>query len=64
VRACIERAQQQGCSLVRLSTEQTMASAHRLYERLGFLRTPSRDWSPVEGVTLLTYALELRLPKR
>jgi ribosomal protein S18 acetylase RimI-like enzyme len=60
VRACLERAEQHGCSRMRLSTEPTMTAAHRLYERLGFLRTPSRDWSPVEGVTLLTYALELR----
>ena len=26
-----------------------MLSAHRIYQRLGFERTPERDWSPVPG---------------
>ncbi len=33
--------------------------ARRLYERLGFVRTPELDWSPLPGVALLTYALPL-----
>jgi hypothetical protein len=37
-----------------------MYAAHRIYDRLGFVRTPERDWEPVPGlVSLLTYALEL-----
>lgn len=59
VRTCIALAEEDACTAVRLSTEPTMTTAHRLYERLGFVRTPDRDWSPVEGVTLLTYVLEL-----
>jgi ribosomal protein S18 acetylase RimI-like enzyme len=59
VRTCIELAGDEGCTAVRLSTEPTMTTAHRLYERLGFVRTPDRDWSPVEGVTLLTYVLDI-----
>jgi ribosomal protein S18 acetylase RimI-like enzyme len=59
VRTCIELAREAGCSAVRLSTEPTMKAAHRLYERLGFRRTREGDWSPVEGVTLLTYVLDL-----
>jgi GNAT superfamily N-acetyltransferase len=59
VRACLEHARQDGCSLVRLSSQEDMRSAHRLYERLGFVRTPSLDWSPVPGLFLRTYALPL-----
>jgi hypothetical protein len=34
-----------------------MASAHRVYERLGFSRAPERDWQPVPGVDLIAYRL-------
>ena len=27
-----------------------MTAAHRLYERLGFVRAPERDWSPVRDL--------------
>jgi ribosomal protein S18 acetylase RimI-like enzyme len=60
VRACIELARDTGCVLIRLSTEPTMTVAHRLYERIGFIRTPSDDWEPVPGVTLLGYRLRLQ----
>jgi len=56
---CVRRAREAGCSAVRLSTQAEMKAAHRIYERLGFLRTPERDWSPVPGVDLLTYVLPL-----
>jgi ribosomal protein S18 acetylase RimI-like enzyme len=59
VRACLEEARADGCSLVRLSSQEAMTDAHRLYERLGFLRTPGFDWSPEPGVELRTYALPL-----
>lgn len=59
VRACIDLARENGCRLIRLSTEPTMTVAHRLYERLGFQRTPADDWEPVPGVALLGYRLEL-----
>jgi ribosomal protein S18 acetylase RimI-like enzyme len=59
VRACVEHARADGCSVVRLSSEPDMAAAHRLYARLGFVRTPSLDWSPVAGVGLLAFALPL-----
>jgi ribosomal protein S18 acetylase RimI-like enzyme len=58
VRACLDRAREDDCSLVRLWTEPTMAPAHRLYERLGFTRTPSYDRSP-GGLDLLGFALVL-----
>ena len=59
VRGCLEAARTDGCSLVRLSSQEGMASAHRLYARLGFVRTPSFDWSPEPGLQLRTYALPL-----
>ncbi|QMU67799.1 GNAT family N-acetyltransferase [Streptacidiphilus sp. P02-A3a] len=59
VRACTARGRELGLVRMVLSTEPTMVHAHRIYERLGFRRTPDRDWSPVPGIELLTYALEL-----
>ncbi|MHC5703827.1 GNAT family N-acetyltransferase [Streptomyces tirandamycinicus] len=60
VRACAERARALGCQRLVLSTHSAMHAAHRLYGRLGFARTPGRDWTPVPGMPpLLTYALEL-----
>jgi ribosomal protein S18 acetylase RimI-like enzyme len=58
-RACVDRARADGCTLVRLSSQEDMTAAHRLYERLGFVRTPSFDWSPEPGLQLRTYALPL-----
>ncbi len=37
----------------------TMSAAHRLYESMGFVRVPDRDWSPNRHVDLLVYRLEL-----
>ncbi|MFB8773366.1 GNAT family N-acetyltransferase [Streptomyces broussonetiae] len=65
VRACVDRARARatdGCTGIVLSTQRTMHSAHRVYERLGFTRTPDRDWNPLpelDDITLLTYKLTL-----
>lgn len=63
VRACVERARAgEGCVRVVLSTQRAMRSAHRVYERLGFVRVPERDWRPFPGlddIVLLTYQLTL-----
>lgn len=59
VRACLDRAREDGCRLVRLSSQLDMHAAHRLYARLGFARTPFRDWRPVPELQLITYALPL-----
>ena len=59
VRWCIDRAQASGVRSLRLSTLPGMAAAGRLYLRLGFVRTPERDWSPEPGVDLITYGLQL-----
>ncbi len=60
VRACAERARERGLRRLVLSSHRRMRTAHRLYERLGFARTPEKDWSPLEGYpSLITFALEL-----
>ena len=59
VTECLDRARAAGKTRMVLSTDPLMAAAHRLYERLGFTRLPERDWSPVPGVDLLVYALDL-----
>ncbi|MFF3749622.1 GNAT family N-acetyltransferase [Streptomyces sp. NPDC002018] len=60
VRACVTRAQHtEGCVRLVLSTQSVMLQAHRIYERLGFVRTPERDWEPYPGLPLLTYTLHL-----
>ncbi|MEU3296435.1 GNAT family N-acetyltransferase [Streptomyces longwoodensis] len=63
VRACVDRARATpGCVRLVLSSQRSMHSAHRLYERLGFERTPDRE-NPVphlDDLTLLTYGLTLR----
>ncbi|MPY50219.1 GNAT family N-acetyltransferase [Streptomyces acidicola] len=63
VRICVDHARATpGCVGVVLSTQRSMHTAHRIYERLGFTRTPDRDWNPVphlDDITLLTYELTL-----
>ncbi|WP_326699741.1 GNAT family N-acetyltransferase [Streptomyces sp. NBC_01754] len=60
VRACVDRARvTEGISGLVLSTQTTMAAAHRIYLRLGFRRTPERDWTPIPAVPLLTFRLDL-----
>jgi len=55
----LERFRGLGMRAVVLSSLSTMTAAHRIYERLGFRRTPERDWSPVPGVDLIAYRKEL-----
>ncbi|MGY1857802.1 GNAT family N-acetyltransferase [Modestobacter sp. SYSU DS0290] len=59
VQACLDRARAAGKRRMLLTTGPQMTTAHRLYERLGFTRLPSRDWSPVPGIDLRVYARQL-----
>ncbi|MFJ9665701.1 GNAT family N-acetyltransferase [Streptomyces sp. NPDC101219] len=63
VRACVDRARAlEGCVRVVLSSQTSMRAAHRIYERLGFVRAPHRDWNPlphVDDLRLLSYELTL-----
>ncbi|MEU9289697.1 GNAT family N-acetyltransferase [Streptomyces sp. NPDC048275] len=64
VRACVDRARAtEGCIRLVLSTQRTMHTAHRIYARLGFTRTPERDWNPIphlDDLLLITYELTLQ----
>lgn len=59
VRECLGRARAHGDDAIVLSTQTAMRAAHRIYERLGFVRVPERDWYPVPHVRLLCYRLAL-----
>jgi ribosomal protein S18 acetylase RimI-like enzyme len=62
VRACVERAVSLGRAALVLAARDFSARAHRLYLRLGFVRTPELDFSPAPGVDLV--AMRLELPAR
>lgn len=56
VRHCQQRARDEGLSGLVLSSLPQMRPAHRVYERLGFVRASERDWWPVPGeVRLIAY---------
>lgn len=59
VEACLARARADGRSGLAISTGPEMATAHRLYRRLGFRRAPERDFEPVPGVRLWVFVLAL-----
>ena len=59
LRAAIEHARSAGCTLVRLSTQDDMSAAQRLYPRVGFVRTPADDWCWRGEVPLRAYVLPL-----
>ncbi|MBK5222640.1 MAG: GNAT family N-acetyltransferase [Acidimicrobiia bacterium] len=42
-----------------LHTGTEMRAAHRIYERIGFVRDPNLDWWPTPSVELLGYRLHL-----
>jgi len=56
---CLDRFREVGASAIVLSTLPEMAAAHRIYERLGFVRTPDRDWRPYPDTVLITYRKDL-----
>jgi ribosomal protein S18 acetylase RimI-like enzyme len=62
VELCVRRSRELGYAGVRMSTMDRMASAHRVYERLGFTRVPEDDWSPEPGVHLLAYGVRFDRP--
>ncbi|MDZ5662563.1 GNAT family N-acetyltransferase [Nocardioides sp. S-58] len=53
---CEERARLHGATGMALSSLATMVAAHRVYARLGYVRDPQRDWSPMPGVDLIAFA--------
>ena len=57
-RAAMLQAVTAGARRVVLSTLEAMTAAHRLYDRLGFVRVPDRDWQH-EGVVLRVYTWDV-----
>lgn len=60
--ACLDRARRHGCTAVVICTRDFALGAQRMYARLGFVRTPDRDFSPVPGVSLLALRCDLPGP--
>jgi ribosomal protein S18 acetylase RimI-like enzyme len=58
-KAVLDRARTSGLRKVVLSSLAGMHSAHRLYERLGFIRLPERDWRPFPHITLIAYQIDV-----
>lgn len=52
---CLDRARQAGCSSLVMCSMDEMTTAHRLYDRMGFVRRPDLDWVPEPGVLLLGF---------
>jgi ribosomal protein S18 acetylase RimI-like enzyme len=46
-----------------LTTHPAMAEARRIYNRLGFVRAPERDWEPVPGAQLTVMVRSLAAPR-
>jgi GNAT superfamily N-acetyltransferase len=59
VEDCLDRARAAGLTEVLLCSLPEMLPAHRVYARLGFVRRPELDWSPLEGVDLWAFSLPL-----
>jgi len=55
----LDRFRADGVRTVVMSTLPQMRDAHRVYERAGFVRDPERDWSPLPGVDLISYRVDL-----
>lgn len=59
IEECAVRARLAGETTVALTTTDFMVDAHRRYERLGFVRTPARDWVTESGEQLRAYVRSL-----
>ncbi|MER8183649.1 GNAT family N-acetyltransferase [Kitasatospora sp. NPDC094015] len=57
VRAAMARSRELGLTGMAFSTRPQMTAAHRVYERLGFRRTPERDWEPAPGIDVIVYSI-------
>ena len=55
----LNRYRERGYRGVVLSTLAEMSAAHRVYEGMGFRRAPELDWSPLAGVSLIAFRLDL-----
>ncbi|WP_282778507.1 MULTISPECIES: GNAT family N-acetyltransferase [unclassified Nocardia] len=56
----VEIARAEGRAGVVLTTMPTMADARRIYDRIGFVHVPERDWRTMAGTPLTVMRLDLR----
>jgi len=61
--ACLDRARAAGAGKVALHSTPWMTTAHRLYESLGFVRTPTRDLRVSPDLVLMSFVLRLAAPR-
>jgi GNAT superfamily N-acetyltransferase len=59
VAAVVERARADGRRRIIIHSTPWMTTAHGLYARRGFTRRPDLDWTPVPGLDLWGFVLEL-----
>jgi GNAT superfamily N-acetyltransferase len=59
VQGCVDQARSAGATALAICTMERMTAARRLYERVGFVRDPGRDWQPRPEIELLAYVLQL-----
>jgi len=59
VSACMAHAVALGCTAIAICTRDFNDKAIAMYERLGFVRIPERDWSPLPDVKLIAFRLDL-----
>jgi len=57
--ACLRQARAEGAARVSLHSTPWMVVAHRLYQSLGFVRTPERDVDVSPDLRLMAFALDL-----
>lgn len=57
LQAALDHGRAAGADRIVLHTLDSMKAAHRLYERVGFVREPELDDEPVPGVLLRAYAM-------
>lgn len=62
VEECVRRARLAGATVLGLHTSRSMRAAVRLYERMGFVRDPERDFHPPGAELVEGYLLRLDDP--
>jgi len=56
---CVRRTRETGVSVITLHTTDLMQVAMKMYERMGFVRDPERDFHPAPNTTVKAYRLNL-----
>jgi GNAT superfamily N-acetyltransferase len=60
VEECIQRARRAGAGALGLHTSESLQTAIRMYERLGFVRAPEGDFQPDGAELVIAYRLPLQ----